>query len=88
MSHTLTISLADEVYAALAKTAVQVGQMPETLAAQWLKAVSQRLIDDPVEQFIGAIKSPAADWADQHDRYIGKMVIETMLAGDDNGGGE
>lgn len=74
MSHTLTISLADEVYAVLTKTAMQVGQVPETLAAQWLKAISQHLTDDPVEQFIGVIKSPVADWADRHDVYIGNMI--------------
>lgn len=86
MSHTLTISLADDVYAVLTKTAKQAGQVPETLAAQLLKSISQHLTDDPVEQFIGAIKSPVADWADQHDTYIGKMVMEAMQAADDNGG--
>ncbi|GAK51660.1 hypothetical protein U14_02905 [Candidatus Moduliflexus flocculans] len=85
MSHTLIISLADEVYTVLTRTAKQIGQMPETLAAQWLKAISQHLTDDPVEQFIGAIKSPVTDWADQHDAYLGKMVMETMQAVDDKG---
>jgi hypothetical protein len=31
-----------------------------------------------VEQFIGAFSSHGADWADQHDAYLGKAVAGAM----------
>jgi hypothetical protein len=74
------------VYTVLFQTAKQTGQLPETLAAQWLTAVTKHLTDDPVEQFIGTFKSPVADWADNHDTYLGNAVMETMKTPDYPGG--
>ena len=77
MSHTLTIDLPEEVYEPLKKTAEQRGQSPETVVVQWLTAAVQQLVDDPLEQFIGAFDSQGADWADQHDHYLGQSLAET-----------
>jgi len=75
MSHTLTVDAPEEVYTVVVKTAEQAGQLPETLVAQWLTAITRHLANDPVEQFIGALigalKSPFSDWADNHDKYFG-----------------
>jgi hypothetical protein len=38
----------------------------------------QRLAEDPLEQFIGALSSQRPDWADHHDQYLGKAVADTM----------
>ncbi len=78
MSHTLTIDIPEEVYEPLKKTAEQSGQSPETLVVQWLAAAVQHLVDDPVEQFIGAFDSQGSDWADHHDQYLGKSLAETI----------
>ena len=78
MSHTLTLDVSEEVYTLLVKAAKQTGQLPETLANELLTAVTRKLSDDPVEQFIGALKSPVSDWADKHDKYIGNVIMETM----------
>jgi hypothetical protein len=32
--------------------------------------------DDPFEQFIGAFSSTVPNWADRHDEYIGRSLIE------------
>lgn len=75
MSHTLTLDVSEEVYTLLVKAAKQTGQLPETLANELLTAVTRKLTDDPVEQFIGALKSPVSDWADKHDEYIGNVIM-------------
>lgn len=82
MSHTLTVDVPEEVYTVVVKTAEQTGQLPETLIAQWLTAITRHLANDPVEQFIGTLKSPVSDWADKHDEYIGKTLGETMSTTD------
>ena len=78
MSHTLTLDLPDELFTFLEKTAKKTGQLPETIAVQWLNSVTEHIFDDPVEQFIGAIKSPVHDWADSHDQYLGNVIMEEV----------
>ena len=78
MGHTLTLEVPDEVYNPLLKTAEQTGQNPEELAIQWLAAVVQTFSNDPLEKFIGALKSDIPDWADQHDKHLGQSLMEEM----------
>ena len=78
MSHTLTVDVPEKVYTAVVKTAEQMGQLPETLIAQWLTTITEHLMDDPVEQFIGAFSTHVADWADNHDTYIGKAILNAI----------
>ncbi len=85
MSHTLTLNVSEEVYNVLMQTAKQTGQLPEKLAVKWLTAVTKHLTDDPVEQFIGAFRSNVSDWADNHDTYLGKALMETMSNTEDQG---
>ena len=80
MGHTLTLEVPDEVYEPLVKTAEQTGQKPEELAIQWLASAIQTFSDDPLEKFIGAIKSDVPDWADLHDKYLGQALMEEMHA--------
>jgi hypothetical protein len=70
MSHTFTLDIPEEIDEPLKKTAEQNGQSPETLAVQWLTVAVQRLVDDPLEKFIGAFDSQETDWADHHDQYL------------------
>jgi hypothetical protein len=43
-----------------------------------LVTATQHRGDDPLEQFIGACHSHSADWADQHDAYLGKAAQGSM----------
>lgn len=52
------------------------GQQPEVLAVQWLKQISQQQETDPLEKFIGAFESNIPDWADEHDKYIGQLLLD------------
>jgi hypothetical protein len=47
---------------------------------QWISIAVQHLKDDPLEQFIGGLRSQGLDWADRHDQYLGKAVADTMQA--------
>lgn len=78
MSHTLTIEVPDNVYEPLRRAAAQSGQSPEAFITQWVSLAVQQQIDDPLEQFIGSLRSQGADWADRHDQYLGKAVADTM----------
>ncbi len=75
MTHTLLLEVPEEVYDSLVKNAAQKGEPPERLAVEWLAKVSRAVGDDPLEKFIGAFNSQSADWADQHDRYIGQTIM-------------
>lgn len=88
MSHILTLEVPEEVYKVLMKTAEQTGQPPEALAVQWLAAMAQHLVDDPLEQFIGAFSSHGSDWAEHHDTYLGRSITETMRSAEREGHAE
>ena len=78
MGHTLTLEVPDDVYRPLAETARQRGTTPEELIVEWLAMAIQHAINDPVEQFIGTFTSNTPDWADQHDKYLGQAVMDSM----------
>jgi hypothetical protein len=67
MSHHLILDVPEEVYEPLANAAQNTGSTPEAVAIAWLKAASDLAARDPVERFIGSIRSSIPDWADQHD---------------------
>jgi hypothetical protein len=78
MGHMLTLDVPEDVYQALIQQTEQTGQPPEAVAVQLLVAAIQHRGDDPLAQFIGAFRGRAADWADQHDAYLGKAAGGSM----------
>lgn len=88
MSHTLQLEIPDDVYECLIETARQIGQSHEVLAVEWLVVATHSFAPDPLERFIGAFSGKAADWADNHDGYIGKAVMETGQNKDANDGSD
>jgi hypothetical protein len=78
MSYTLTLEVPENVYNSLKKAAERTGKQPEAVAIQLLADATKEFTDDPLEQFIGAFSSQVSDWADQHDKYLGKSVAQTM----------
>jgi hypothetical protein len=78
MNHPFILELPENVYESLLEKAKQAGKSPEALAVQLLTAATQTVVDDPLEQFIGAFSSHGSDWADAHDKYLGLSVGEAM----------
>jgi hypothetical protein len=78
MNHPLTLELPENVYESLLEKARQAGKSPEAFAVQLLSAATPTVIDDPLEQFIGAFSSYNSDWADAHDKYLGLPVDQKM----------
>lgn len=77
MAHTLSIEVPETLYDLLVKRAEEMGQPPETLAAEWLAAAAERTAqDDPLEPFIGAFDTGVSDWATRHDEYLGQAVLD------------
>ena len=78
MGHTLTLDVPEDVYQVLIQQAEQTGQPPEAVAVRLLAMATQQRVDDPLEQFIGTFHSHGANWADQHDAYLGKAAKGSM----------
>lgn len=85
MEHTLVLEVSEDVYEPLAKTAKERGSSPEELAVEWLVSAIHKAIDDPVENFIGALSSNIPDWADEHDKYLGLALMKEMRREGDEG---
>lgn len=85
MGHTLQLELPDDIYESLLQSAQQTGQRPESVAMERLIIATRGLVDDPLEQFIGAFPSDTPDWADQHDHYIGAAILEQGRNADGEG---
>ena len=75
MSHTFELKLPDSIHESLIKKAKSSGLSPEELITELIKAAVEDDNKDPLEDFIGAFNSGGSDWADEHDRYIGKSAI-------------
>ncbi len=78
MSHILKLELPEDIYKPLEKNARREGRSPEEIAIEYLKSILLKLEDDPIEKFIGAVHSNIPDWADEHDKYLGKTLMEEM----------
>ena len=75
MEHLITLSIPDRVYKKLIRSAKKVGRKPEDLAVEWLAVFTQEKAEsDPVEKFIGVLKSDMPDWAEHHDEYLGQAL--------------
>ena len=81
MGRILTLKIPEEVYEPLAQTAERTGTTPEQLAVEWLAAASCQATADPLEPFIGALRTGVPDWADQHDKYLGQALREPTSEG-------
>jgi len=77
MEHKLLLEVPEDVYESLVETAGQMGQPYETVAVEWLTAVTRYVAHDPLEKFIGAFGGNIPDWAERHDLYLGKSILET-----------
>ena len=75
MSHTLTLEIPDDLHEALVSVAEKLGKTPEEMGADWLAGAAQRVVDDPLFGFAGAIKSDVPDWAGRHDYYTGQALM-------------
>ncbi len=77
----MTINVPEQIYEPLAKAAKNIGRTPEELAVVWLETASRITVHDPVENFIGKLKTDISDWPDQHDKYIGQGLVEQNKPG-------
>lgn len=76
MGHTLNLDIPEDVFESLVRSARQTGREPEAVAVALLTTASRGLVDDPLERFIGAFPSNIPDWADEHNQYLGRAILE------------
>jgi len=72
MGHKLLLEVPEEVFEPLTSMAMRRGASPEELAVEWLLEFSRQAAGDPLDKFIGTIRSSVPDWTDQHDKYLGQ----------------
>jgi hypothetical protein len=75
MGKTLMLEISDELYEVLDQAAKKVGKTPEALGVAWFAAAIERVVNDPLFKYAGAISSDVPDWADRHDQYIGQANV-------------
>jgi hypothetical protein len=63
------------LYQTLQNLATQTGRSPEEIATELLEKDLQ-MIDDPVDEFIGAFQTNIPDWGENHDYYLGQELQE------------
>jgi predicted transcriptional regulator len=73
--NTITLKLSPNLYQTLQNLAKQTGKTPEEMATELLEK-DLEIIDDPVEEFIGAFQSNISDWGENHDYYLGQELKE------------
>lgn len=84
MDHKLILTVPEDIYEPLAKSAECTGQTPEETALEWLASAAQTAKDDPLEQFIGAFRSNVSGWSEEHDRHLGQALLnEAQNKGDE-----
>jgi hypothetical protein len=57
--------------------ATHTGQTTEDVAVECL--VNTFAQPDPLEEFIGAFPNAIANWAEEHDKYLGLAQMESLL---------
>jgi len=78
MTHTLTLEIPEQVYEPLVKAAERSGRTPEYVALEYLANEVARFENDPLERFIGTLDSGITEWANKHDEYIGRALMNEM----------
>ncbi|MGA1622685.1 MAG: hypothetical protein ACO36E_08145 [Synechocystis sp.] len=72
---TITLKLSPTLYQILQELANKTGKTPEEIATGVLEKDLQ-ILDDPVDEFIGAFQSDLPDWGENHDYYLGQELQE------------
>ncbi len=79
MNQILHITIPEKVYSTLERAAKTTQQPLEKVAADWLERAAQAS-EDPLMALIGSMSSEpdVRDWADQHDKYLGENLAESL----------
>ncbi len=78
MTHSLLLEVPETVYQLLAEKASENGKKIEEIALEKLAKDEPKLIDDPLDEFVGAFRSDVPDWADKHDKYLGENLMREL----------
>lgn len=81
MSRTIEVEISDEAYLSLARLAENEGKTPAALSAEIINRNVAHLSHDPIDEFIGKIRSDAPGWTERHDELIGERLARE-LSGD------
>ena len=78
MPKTLMIELPDEIYEGLQKLAEKWQTTPERIASDWVVYEAERVLNDPLEKWIGAIDTGVIGWGERHDELLGEALMRKL----------
>jgi predicted transcriptional regulator len=84
MPKTLTIELPDEIYEGLQKLAEKWQTTPERIASDWVVYEAERVLNDPLEKWIGAIDTGVIGWGERHDELLGEALMRKLMGEPDD----
>lgn len=76
MGYPLLLDIPEDIYKRLAQTAEQTQQPLEKLAVEWLAKGSQKIEDDPLAKWIGALHTDVPVSFDRHDELLGESLMD------------
>lgn len=82
MSERFTVELSESHFEMLKKMADKLGKQPGELGTEWVVKALQRVAEDPLLKYAGAVHSGVPDLAERHDYYIGQGLLEEMRGSD------
>ncbi len=78
MSQTLQVEISDEAYLRLSQLAQNEGKTPSELGAEIVSRNIAHLLHDPLDEFIGKIKTGVPGWTQRHDELIGEQLAREL----------
>ena len=78
MFHSIILEVPETIYQPLAEEAKSKGRKIEEIVLEKLVGAEPKQVSDPLDKFIGAFKSDIADWADNHDKYLGEDLAKDL----------
>jgi hypothetical protein len=78
MTHSLTLEIPEEIYQPIAEEAKAEGRKVEEIALERLAKGNSKQEKDPLDEFVGIIRSDIPDWADNHDKYLGEELAKDL----------
>ncbi|PIY48410.1 MAG: hypothetical protein COZ05_03225 [Armatimonadetes bacterium CG_4_10_14_3_um_filter_59_10] len=83
MSESFTVELSESQFEVLEKMAGGLGKQPGELGTEWVVKALQRIAEDPLLKYAGAVNSGISDLAERHDHYMGEAIAAEMRGSDE-----
>ena len=78
MTHSLVLEVPESIYQPIVEEAEAEGRKVKEIALEGLAVKKPQPTADPLDEFVGAVRSDVPDWADNHDKYLGEELAKDL----------